>query len=142
MAGPRERKKLQTRSIAEDPRERFIRTTNTPSHPNYHQQRWEKAGGSGAYPVLTDERPSIDQLPRTIPYFPGGESTGRHYGIDQYWPHTKPAWLEAGTKWKQNIPLMLRSLRQRDEFKDWSDDELTHYMHRTFSNRGGLMSLV
>ena len=53
-----------------------------------------------------------------------------------------PMWLDAGTKWKQNIPLMLRSLRQRDEFKDWSDDELTHYMHRTFSNRGGLMSLV
>jgi len=53
-----------------------------------------------------------------------------------------PMWLNAGTKWKQNIPLMLRSLKQRDEFKDWSDDELTHYMHRTFSNRGGLMSLV
>ena len=48
----------------------------------------------------------------------------------------------AQTRWKNNIPLMLRSLRQRDEFKDWSDDELTHYMHRTFSNRGGLMSLV
>jgi len=53
-----------------------------------------------------------------------------------------PMWMDAGTKWKQNIPLMLRSLKQRDEFKDWSDDELTHYMHRIFSNRGGLVSLV
>ena len=130
--------------MAEDARERYIRTTNTPSHPNYHQQRWEKAGGRGAYPGLTNEqRPSIDALPQTAPFYPGGDSTGRHLGTDQYWStNTKPGWTEARTKWKDNMPLMMNSLRQRDEFKDWSDDDLISYMHRTFSNRGGLMSLV
>ena len=130
--------------MAEDARERYIRGSNTPGSVISEQNRWEKAGGRGAYPVLTNEqRPSIDSLPQTIPFYPGGDSTGRHLGTDQYWStNTKPGWLEARTKWKDNMPLMMNSLRQRDEFKDWSDDELTHYMHRTFSNRGGLMSLV
>jgi len=83
-----------------------------------------------------------------------GNTAGRQpWGINQYQEGDKEGWSPsedylsgmtevAQTKWKDNIPLMLRSLRQRDEFKDWSDDELTHYMHRTFSNRGGIMSLV
>ena len=83
------------------------------------QQRWEGLGGENAYP--------------TINRSPGAGMTS---------PMLQPGWVEAQSKWKDNIPLMLRSLRQRDEFKDWSDDELTHYMYRTFSNRGGLMSLV
>ena len=83
------------------------------------QQRWENLGGENAYPTINKS--------------PGAGTTS---------PMLQPGWLEAQSKWKDNIPLMLRSLRQRDEFKDWSDDELRHYMYRTFSNRGGLMSLV
>ena len=98
------------------------------------QKRWERAGGSGAYPVF-DPNWRMDEAPRIAPF----RSNEQYNFINN---PIQPGWIEAKSKWKDNIPLMLRSLRQRDEFKDWSDDELTRYMHRTFSNRGGLMSLV
>ena len=134
--------------MAEDARERYIRESQRGTqfvHPlnpvdtsllntRNTQNRWEEAGGSGAYPVF-DPNWRMDQAPRVAPF----RSDDAYNFINN---PIKPGWIEAGTKWKENIPLMLRSLRQRDEFKDWSDDELTHYMHRTFSNRGGLMSLV
>ena len=124
--------------MAEDARERYIRESNTPGSTVFEQNRWEKAGGRGAYPVL------VNPNRYDTPDVPAQNAPFRSEQIYPYLPHAvmKPGWLEAGTKWKQNIPLMLRSLRQRNEFKDWSDDELTHYMHRTFSNRGGLMSLI
>jgi len=138
--------------MVENARERFIRESHGGFDPvdtiglNFRnkQRRWEDAGHAGAFrtpkTMGKDFMPVMDERGRTFELW---NSQGQ---VDPF-PRklkstTQPAWLEAGTKWKENIPLMLRSLRQRDEFKDWSDDELTHYMHRTFSNRGGLMSLV
>ena len=155
--------------MAEDARERYIRGSNTPGSVISEQNRWEKAGGRGAYPVMKDTtyssimnydptNPFTHKAPLRQEQNPSFISLGdfRYRGKNpalnpgEPWEvynrdidtSFSPGWIEAKSKWKDNIPLMLRSLRQRDEFKDWSDDELTHYMHRTFSNRGGIMSLV
>ena len=113
---------------------KFQIRANEPGARAAQQQVFNDYRSQGLYPWNLHSRPELD--------WSEGKQDILRWDVRPANVERVDPTIMAQTKWKDNIPLMLRSLRQRDEFKDWSDDELTHYMHRTFSNRGGLMSLV
>tara|TARA_R100001594_G_scaffold128204_1_gene166320 strand:- start:98 stop:991 length:894 start_codon:yes stop_codon:yes gene_type:complete len=72
----------------DDAKSNYIFGSNTPGHAISQQNRWEKAGGRGAYPVF-DESWNPDTTPRIIPF--------RSDGVYPYMTTPfKKGWMEAG----------------------------------------------
>ena len=106
------------------------------------QNRWEEAGGSGAYPVV-DPNWRMDQAPRVAPF----RSDDAYNFINN---PIKPGWLEAGIinpdlmeeeGWN-NLKDVVPWLYPDDIPWHWMNPDLTLEEQQVWVNRGGLMSLV
>ena len=71
-----------------DAKSNYISGSSTPGHVIHEQNRWEKAGGRGAYPVF-DESWNPDTTPKNIPFISDGV-----YPLMT--TPFKKGWLEAG----------------------------------------------